>query len=109
VELFLGTYDEFLERIGWDEDTTGTSNAQATVPPAEIAYQQSKVENKVEQQKRKKLEKLEAEIMQQEKKLNEIELELSIASQNQNIDKIMDLTKLQDATRKAIEELYKQY
>jgi len=103
------TYDEFLERVGWQEDNVSASGTAQTPKPSELSYAQNKAENKAEKQKRKKLEKIESTIVEQEKKLSDLNLELVQASQNKNIDRIMDLTKQIDITRKNIEELYQEW
>lgn len=75
AELFLGNYDEFLEKIGWDEEeTTKTSKPKTEIKKNESEKCNSKFRNA------NKLKNLKKEIQTIESKI--IELETILESKN---------------------------
>ena len=97
AELFDGTYDEFLEKIGWEDE--------AELPKAKEVSKSSRVENKKarsaliqERSKlsaplKKEIEKLEKEIMKLEESLATCNAELLEASNVNDSKTVMDLSK----------------
>lgn len=89
AEVFHGTYSEFLEKIGWDEE----ENEQMQTPvKVQLSYKEKKnlraelVKKKAADSKpfKTKIEKLEAKITQAEEELTTANASLIIASENSN-------------------------
>lgn len=122
VEVFLGTYDEFLERVGWEEE--GKSQAPQPVPiPKPIENLPTGEDKKESRRKRseiidersrvltpmkREIETLENEICKFEKELEAINQELIVASRLSNVDQFVSLSKRLKETQSSIDEKFKQ-
>jgi len=112
AEFFNGTYDEFLEKIGWEDDISDAPKPQKPV------QQGSKKENKqlrsaLIQERSKLLNPLKKEIdfcentiMELEEKLKISHEQLIVYSNNGDSSKLMELSKSVAADEKMIEELF---
>ena len=112
AEFFNGTYDEFLEKIGWEDDISDAPKAQKPV------QQGSKKENKqlrsaLIQERSKLLNPLKKEIdfcentiMELEEKLKISHEQLIVYSNNGDSSKLMELSKSVATDEKMIEELF---
>ena len=99
VEVFEGSYQEFLEKQGWDNDDdkdvekkikiSGLSKKEIRKKKSEIISRKSKEIHPVKQ----KIEKTENEIEKTEKLLNDINEKLLKASLNQEGSKIQEFSK----------------
>lgn len=126
VEMFPGNYDEFLEKIGWDETPTTTGSAAAPravvaapVAVASAAPVRAPAPNKkaLRQQRaalmaerataidplKKSIQALEAEITRLETVLADTNAALLDASQRQQVDAFVTLSKTIKATQQQID------
>jgi ATP-binding cassette subfamily F protein 3 len=108
--IFDGTYDEFLEKIGWDEIEDDVEKN----PKKKLSKKDSKrlrAELTLERSKKagpfkKQVEKLEEDISNAENRIKEIEEELVAASENSNGDIVSTLSKELGALNKNIESWF---
>lgn len=108
--LFDGGYDEFLEKIGWDEE----ENEQKQKEPQKSSYQENKKaraslvqeRSKVISPLKKEIEKLENEIMKKEELLENQNSELLEASNALESKKVMDLSKAISLLQAQIDESF---
>lgn len=99
VEMFDGTYAEFLETVGWQdeedtapkkENTAKISKKDARKMRTEVLAERSKVLKPIE----KKIEDLESTIILNDEKLASLNDELVKASENSDGEKIAELSKI---------------
>jgi len=122
VFLFEGTYAEFLDRVGWAEETgsaptshqTGnllSGSGAAAVPErskearrvrAEFVAERAKVIRPIEQ----KIQKAEKEIESGEARITQLEEMLVLASTEAQASRITELAKELDEARKILERTY---
>jgi ATP-binding cassette, subfamily F, member 3 len=123
VELFNGTYDEFLEKVGWDEENDGASRA-APVPSAQTIQEPKPSINKKELRKeraelmaqrtkvlgplKEKIEILENEIIEHEATVSNANAQLAEASQNNNVSAFVEISKTVKEAQKLIDKKFKQ-
>jgi ATP-binding cassette subfamily F protein 3 len=112
AEFFDGTYDEFLEKIGWDDDIVQPSKV------VQIVQNNNKKENKQQratliQERSKRLNPLKKEmehcentIMILEEKLKESHKQLIVYSNEGDSSKLIELSKSVATDEKMIEELF---
>jgi ATP-binding cassette subfamily F protein 3 len=110
AELFDGTYDEFLEKIGWEEEepekkvkTTPKSNQHANKKQRAYLISQR---NKETSPLKKKIEKLEAMIMKTEEELEVNQQELIEISASGDSGKLAELYKEVAEQERLIEESF---
>lgn len=101
VEVFDGTYDEFLEKIGWEEEAGSPSSRKKKASAQQDNYEQKKESDKQQRKIKKAVESLEQDIMQLETELTKKTESLAKASEKSNVEQITSLSK-------AIRELEKQ-
>ncbi len=113
AEYFDGTYDEFLEKIGWEEEET-PKKVEST--PKMNKKENKKLRAVLVQERGKKtsplkkeIEKLEEFIMESEDKLAAYHEEMLEASNNSDSSKVIELSKtvsdLEDEVEKKFERL----
>ncbi|MHB8880039.1 MAG: ATP-binding cassette domain-containing protein [Thermodesulfovibrionales bacterium] len=115
ITFFDGTYEDFLSRVGWSDETTesedaprkeerqkGVNKKEARRLRAEIITNRSKTLNPLQ----KRIAELEGEISQLEKRIDEDTVRLLNASEKGNVSEIRDLTKAISHTRAEIERLF---
>ncbi len=119
VDVYDGTYDEFLERIGWEEENTkGNKNNLPKTNAAPKPVTDEKEERRNQQalhaeqtkkinQYKKDVSKLENDICLLEAEQNRIQDILSQASQSQNINDFVAYSKQLKELEKNIEEKFK--
>lgn len=95
-ELFLGTYSEFLEKKGWEEDTP--VKEKTTPPKTQKPSSNRPLQNKIAQ-----LEKI---IEEKEKKLSETEALLASAYEKEDSSKSTLLLKESSSLSQEIDSLY---
>ncbi|MDQ1264396.1 MAG: ATP-binding cassette, subfamily er 3 [Campylobacterota bacterium] len=108
--LFDGSYDEFLEKIGWDEE----ENEQKQKEPQKSSYQENKKaraslvqeRSKIISPLKKEIEKLENEIMKKEELLENQNSELLEASNALESKKVIDLSKAISLLQAQIDESF---
>ena len=116
--LFEGTYQDFLEKEGWEDEKEPIPTAVKDVPEIEDNEKQTK---KNRRQKRsaiiaerskslkpleEKIEQIENDIVHHEEQLEELTLAMQKAAQLQSGAKIMELSQKIHASRSAIEHLF---
>lgn len=124
VDIFNGTYDEFLEKVGWEEEGGKPSKSIAaaatttSVPVSEV--KESKEPNKKERAEliqerskvltplKKEMELLEARIMELENELAQSNEMLADASKNNDIEAFVHLSKTTKDNQRKIDELFAQ-
>ena len=107
VDVFNSGYDEFLEKIGWEEETDGTSAQKK--PTSRNNYSEKKEREKAERREKARIEKLEALIMKSENALRQYNEQLEIEANRNNLAQINELSKKISRVKQEIEDLYHQY
>jgi ATP-binding cassette subfamily F protein 3 len=107
VDVFNSTYDDFLEKVGWEDEGDGRSGQKT--PSSRNDYQERRELEKAERKKKSRLEKLEAEIITSENTLNLFNEQLVVASNRGNLVQMRDLSEKITHMAKAIEDLYRKY
>ena len=115
-EFFQGNYNEFLEKIGWEDDFIDKKNVPEKEKVSRKDYKRLRSElinerSRATKEPRKKVETLEAQIMDWESELELVNDELVIASTNEDAQAITDysqkLSDLEGRIEKAFNELEK--
>jgi ATP-binding cassette subfamily F protein 3 len=107
ADVFNSGYDEFLEKIGWEEENDG-KNAQQK-PTSRNNYHEKKAREKAERKEKARIEKLEAEIMKTENTLRRYNEQLEIEARRNNLTQINELSKKISRVKQEIEDLYREY
>lgn len=107
VDVFNSGYDEFLEKIGWEEETDGTSAQKK--PTSRNNYNEKKEREKAERREKARIEKLEALIIKSENALRQYNEQLEIEANRNNLAQINELSKKISRVKQEIEDLYHQY
>jgi len=107
VDVFNSSYDEFLEKIGWEEENDG-KGAQKQ-PTLRNNYIEKKEREKAERREKARIEKLEAKIMKSENALKQYNEQLEIEANRNNLAQINELSKKISRVKQEIEDLYSQY
>jgi len=109
ADYFDGGYDEFLEKVGWDEEETEIQDVKAVPKNNSKENKKLKAElirerNKLTSPLKKMVEKLESSIMETEKLLEINHATLIEISNNGDSAKLMELSKLVSIQENEIEE-----
>jgi ATP-binding cassette subfamily F protein 3 len=112
AEYFDGGYDLFLEKIGWEEEiqeekiktTPKSNNKQNKKLRAELVRERNKITSPL----KKKVENLEASIMEIEELLEMHHKELIEVSNSGESAKLMELSKLVSDEEQKVEELFEE-
>ena len=107
VDVFNSIYDEFLEKIGWEEENDG-KGAQKQ-PTLRNNYIEKKEREKAERREKARIGKLEALIMKSENALKQYNEQLEIEANRNNLAQINELSKKISRVKQEIEDLYSQY
>jgi ATP-binding cassette, subfamily F, member 3 len=107
VEVFNSGYDEFLEKIGWEEESDG--NGARRKPTARNDYAEKKEREKAERKEKARIEKLEAQILKSETALKKYHEQLEIEADRNNLAQINELAKKISRVKEEIEGLYREY
>jgi ATP-binding cassette subfamily F protein 3 len=107
VDVFNSGYDEFLEKIGW-EDENGGNGAQKK-PTSPNNYNEKKAREKAERREKARIEKLEAQILKGENALRKYNEQLVIEANRNNHAQINELCKKISQIKQEIEDLYREY
>jgi len=121
VEVFHGTYEEFLEKIGWEEEDPGPIPQEAPAAPAPAPAAKTALNKKDQRKQRselvaerskalaplkKEMEELEASIAAWEGEVAKINQELAEASQQAKVDRFVEISKTLKELQKKIDEAY---
>ena len=107
VEVFNSGYDEFLEKIGWEEENDG--NGARKKPTSRNDYNEKKEREKAERREKARIEKLEAQILKSENALKNYHEQLEIEANRNNLAQITELSKKIGQVKQEIEDLYREY
>ena len=113
AEYFDGAYDDFLEKVGWEEEeldekvkvTPKSNNKENKKLKAELIRERNKLTSPL----KKKVEKLEAKIMQLEESLELHHKELIECSNSGNSAALMELSKTVSDEEKEVEHLFEEF
>ena len=111
VDVFNTGYDEFLEKIGWEDEgqSNGKGNGAQKKPTSHNNYNEKKEREKAERKEKARIEKLEAQIMKSENALQKYNEQLVIEANRSNLAQMNDLSKKISQVRQEIEDLYREY
>jgi len=112
AEYFDGGYDEFLSKIGWEDDeveqkvkaTPKSNNKESKKLKAELTRERNKLTSPL----KKKVEKLENKIMEVEESLTLHHQELIEASNAGDSASLMELSKVVSKEETEVEELFEE-
>ncbi|MBC8238305.1 MAG: ATP-binding cassette domain-containing protein [Helicobacteraceae bacterium] len=112
AEYFDGGYDDFLSKVGWEEEETEekvkaapkSSNKENKKLRAELVRERNKVTSPL----RKKVDKLEAKIMELEEQLEVHHQELINSSNAGDSASLMELSKTVSDEEKKVEDLFEE-
>jgi ATP-binding cassette, subfamily F, member 3 len=107
AEVLNSSYDEFLEKIGWEEESNG--NGAQKKSTSRNDYNEKKEREKAQRREKARLEKLEAQIMKSESLLKQYNEQLEIEANRNNLAQITDLSKKISRVKQEIEDLYRDY
>ncbi len=107
VDVFDTGYDEFLGKIGWEDEADG--NGAQKKPASRNLYNEKKERLKAERREKARIEKLEAQIMKSENALNKYHEELAIEANRNNLAQLTNLSKKISQVKQEIEDLYREY
>jgi len=113
AEYFDGSYDEFLEKIGWDEDeeekpTEKAAPKSTTKENKKLRAELVRERNKLTSPLKKKVDKLEEKIMDLENTLSIKHEELIEASNAGDSATLMELSKTVSEMENQVEELFEE-
>ena len=110
AQYFDGTYDEFLEKIGWDEEEIEKKvKTEPKINKKENAKQRKALiseRNKLTNPLKKELEKLENSIIKLEDEVEKEQAELIQASNAGDNSKVIELSQLVTKKEKEVEEKF---
>jgi ATP-binding cassette subfamily F protein 3 len=111
VEVFDNGYDEFLEKIGWEDEgqSNGKGNSTQKKPTSRNNYNEKKEREKTERKEKARIEKLEAQIMKTETALKKYNDQLALEADRHNLAQMNDLSKKISQVKQEIEDLYREY
>ena len=107
VDVFNSGYEEFLEKIGWEEETDGTGVQKK--PTSRNNYNEKKEREKAERREKARIEKLESLIIKSENALRQYNEQLEIEANRNNLTQINELSKKITRVKQEIEDLYRAY
>jgi ATP-binding cassette subfamily F protein 3 len=107
ADVFNSSYDEFLEKIGWEEESGG--NGAQKKPASRNDYNEKKEREKAARREKARIEKLEAEIMKNESVLKQYNEQLEVEANRNNLARITELSKKISEVKQQIEDLYREY
>jgi ATP-binding cassette subfamily F protein 3 len=107
AEVFNSSYDEFLEKIGWEEEADG--NGGRKKPTVRVDYDQKKEREKAARKEKVRIERLEAQILKSESALKKYNEQLEIEANRNNVAQINELSTKIRRVKREIEDLYSQY
>jgi ATP-binding cassette, subfamily F, member 3 len=107
VDVFNTGYDEFLEKVGWEDESDG--NGAQKKPTSRTNYSEKKEREKAERREKARIAKLEAEIVKSENVLKEYHEQLAIEANRNNLAQMTDLSKKISQIKQEVDNLYRQY
>jgi len=112
AEYFNGGYDDFLSKVGWEEDETEEQVKSApksnTKENKKLKAELVRERNKITSPLKKKVEKLETKIMEIEDTLAENHQELIVVSNSGDSASLIELSKTVATQESEVEELFEE-
>jgi ATP-binding cassette subfamily F protein 3 len=105
VDVFNGSYDDFLEKIGWEEENEGAREKS----PSRTDYIEKRDRERAERKEKARIEKLEAQIIKSEEALRQYNEQLEIEARANNLAQITELSDKIGRLKQEIEDLYRDY
>ena len=105
------TYDEFLEKIGWEDEEQGNgkSNGVQKKPTTRTNHDEKKERAKAERKEKARIEKLEAQIIKNEAALKKYNEQLVLEANRNNLGQMRELSVKISQVKREINDLYGQY
>src|SRR6185295_10988421 len=107
VDVFDSDYDEFLEKIGWEDENNGSGAGKKAT--TRNNYDENKERAKAERKEKARIEKLEAQILKSETALKQYNEQLAIEANRNNFAQINELANKISRVKQEIEDLYRDY
>ena len=107
VEVFNTGYDEFLAKVGWEDESDG--NGAQKKPTSRDNYNEKKEREKAERREKARIAKLEAQIVKSENALKEYHEQLAIEANRNNLAQMNDLSKKISQIKQEVDNLYREY
>ena len=111
VEVVDAGYDEFLEKIGWEDKNPGNgkSNGAQKKPSTRVNFNEKKEVEKVARREKARIEKLEVQIIKSESALKKFNEQLVLEANRNNLAQMRELSVKISQVKREIEDLYSQY
>ena len=109
VDVFDTGYDEFLEKIGWEDEDQSKGNGAQKKPTTRNNHNEKKGRAKAERREKARIEKLEAEIIKNENALKNYNEQLVLEANRNNLNQMRELSTKIGQVKREIEDLYSQY
>ncbi len=111
VDVFDTGYDEFLEKIGWEDEAQGNGkgNGAQKKPTTQNNYSEKKARDKAGRREKARIEKLEAEIIKNETALKKYNDQLVLEANRNNLNQMRELSTKISQVKREIDDLYSQY
>jgi ATP-binding cassette subfamily F protein 3 len=113
AEYFDGGYDEFLEKIGWEDEeeekTQKSTPKSLTKENKKLRAELVRERNKKSSSLKKKVEKLEEEIMETEELVSTLHAELIEHSNSGDSASLMEVSKKVSQEENKVEELFEEF
>ena len=111
VDVFDTSYDEFLEKIGWEDEDQGHGKANGVQkkPTTRTHHDEKKQRAKVERKEKARIEKLEAQIIKNETALKKYNEQLVLEANRNNLGQMRELSVKISQVKREIDDLYSQY
>jgi ATP-binding cassette, subfamily F, member 3 len=107
AEVFDSSYDEFLEKTGWEEEGDGNGARKKTALRND--YAEKKEREKTQRKEKARIEKIEALILKSESALQKYSEQIEIEAKRNNLPQINELSEKISRVKQEIEELYREY
>ena len=104
---YCAGYDEFLEKIGWEDENNG--NGAQKKPASRNNYNEKMERERAERREKARTEKLEAQLLKSETALKQYNEQLVIEANRNNLTQINELSKKISHVKQEIEDLYRGY
>jgi len=106
-------YDEFLEKIGWEDEEQGNGKAKFNgaqkKPTTRNGRDEKKTQAKAERREKARIEKLEADIIKNENALKKYNEQLVLEANRNNLAQMRELSVKISQVKREIDDLYSQY
>ena len=107
--IFEGTYDYFLEKIGWEDEGGVLPSSRQSDKSDKDSSSTDKIDPRIHKANTKKIQKIESDIVKLEEKQKKLEAQLDVAVDTQDMKRIeeasMELSEVLEKINVAFEEL----